>query len=352
VKTTLFLIVAMCLAVPLHAQETRPVRDKTGYCWQPAQLERFMEFLKQRAPKPPGDLPPLVAGISPHDDYLYAGRVYYPLFQRISAPEVVIFGVTHKKIRAQLGDPQNRLILDSHADWQGPYGKIRVSPLREHVKKNLDPQHYIVSDEAHRMEHSIEALLPFLQHARRDVQITPIMVTTMSFDTMDAVSKKLAEVVAAYMKDKKLEPGKDVLFLISADANHYGKDFNNYFFGKGVEALRKGRDYDRNLLDTCLQGTITHDKLKYLCEKLWAKDAQGANQLVWCGKYSIPFGLLTVRHVVERQSPDKHFVGKLLLYSDTMADGVLPVKDVGMGNTGPSNLDHWVSFFSAGYYLQ
>ena len=48
----------------------------------------------------------LVAGISPHDDYLYAGRVYYPLFKNLRTREAVIFGVTHGTVRKEIGDPQ------------------------------------------------------------------------------------------------------------------------------------------------------------------------------------------------------------------------------------------------------
>jgi AmmeMemoRadiSam system protein B len=351
-RTIVSAIVAVCLAVPLHAQETRPAKDQIGYCWNGTQLERFMDFLQARAPKPPDDLPRLIAGISPHDDYLYAGRVYWPLFQKISAPEVVIFGVTHRAIREKLGDPQGKLIFDSHADWQGPYGKIRVSRLRERLMKGLGPQYCMVSNDAHRLEHSIEGMLPFLQYGRRDVRITPIMVTAMPFDTMDAVSQRLAEVLAAYMKEKNLEPGKDIFFLISADANHYGKDFNNTAFGEGLQAHEKGTAYDRKLVDTYLQGTVSTRKLKDLAGQLWGKDFKGNGDTVWCGKYSIPFGLLTVSHLTERLSPNRRLTGRLLLYSDTYSEGVLPIEGTGMGVTNPSSLEHWVGFFSAGFYLQ
>ena len=47
-----------------------------------------------------------MAGISPHDDYLYAGRVYYPLFNKLRTREAVIFGVTHGAVRKEIGDPQ------------------------------------------------------------------------------------------------------------------------------------------------------------------------------------------------------------------------------------------------------
>lgn len=336
----------------IPAQETRPAKDYIGFCWKSSQLERFMSCLKSLAPQQSDDLPPLIAGISPHDDYLYAGRVYWPLFQKISAPEVVIFGVTHKAIREKLGDPQDKLIFDSHVDWQSPYGNVAVSHLREYVKEHLDPRYYLVSNEAHCLEHSIEGMLPFLQYARRDVRITPIMVTAMSFDTMDTVSKKLAEVMDAYLKAKSLEPGKDIFFLISADANHYGRDFENTYFGEGVPAHLQATAYDRKLVETYLQGTVSASKLQELSAQLWGKDFKGSGNTVWCGKYSIPFGLLTVHHLTKMRTQDKDLCGSLLQYSDSYSEGVLPLKDTGMGVTNVSNLEHWVGFFSAGFYLQ
>jgi AmmeMemoRadiSam system protein B len=337
---------------PLHAQETRPVRDRTGYCWDGATMDRVFKLLNARAPKPPKNLPPLVAGISPHADYRDAGLAYCPLFQKISAPEVVIFGVTHRQTRNKLGQPQDKLIFDTYAKWRGPYGEIRVSPLREHLQKRLGPKHCMVSNEAHRMDHSIEGLLPFVQHARKDVRITPILVTAMSFDTMDDVSAKLADALAAYMKENHLKPGKDIFFLISADANHYGKDFNNLHFGEGEEAHKKAVAHDRRLVKDYLEGLISTKKLKGLSKKLWGKHFKDYGDVVWCGQYSIPFGLLTVEHLTKKLSPGKHLNGRLFLYSDSYTDDQSPTDNTGLGRNKQSTLGHWVGYFSAGYYLQ
>ena len=81
------------------------MRDDVGFCWQRPQMRRLMDLLAARRPAgvPGRDL---VAGISPHDDYLYAGRVYYPLFRKLRTKEAVIFGVTHGTVRKEIGDPQ------------------------------------------------------------------------------------------------------------------------------------------------------------------------------------------------------------------------------------------------------
>jgi AmmeMemoRadiSam system protein B len=351
-RTAICSIIALCLVIPLHAQETRPAKDNVGYCWNGPQMERLMSFLRARAPKARGDLPPLVAGISPHADYRDAGRAYYPLFQKMSAREVVIFGVTHRAIRDKLGQPQDKLIFDSYDNWRGPYGEVAVSPLREYLQERLDQRCWMVNNEAHRMEHSIEALVPFLQYGRRDVRITPMMVTAMSFDTMDGLSAKVAEIVAAYMKENHLELGKDIFVLISADANHYGKDFNNVHFGEGLEAHTKATAHDRKLVDTYLQGPISSAKVKELSTQLWGKDFKSYGKVVWCGQYSIPFGLLTVNHLTQKLFPDRRLVGKPLLYGDSYSEGLLPAEDAGLGLNRPSSLGHWVGYFSAGFHLE
>ncbi|MBN1488349.1 MAG: AmmeMemoRadiSam system protein B [Phycisphaerae bacterium] len=347
----LALLALLCLPLPSQADEVRPFGDGAGYCGTAEDMDRFVGFLEKHAPKPPEDVPALVAGISPHDEYLRTGRVYYPLFQRFSAPEVVVFGVTHRKIREKLGQPEEKLIFDTHARWQGPYGPIQVSGLREHLRKSLDTRHVLVSDEAHRMEHSIEALLPFLQHYRRDVRITPIMVTAMPFDTMEALAKDVAEAIDAYMKENRLALGKDVFLLISSDSNHYGKDFNNLAFGEGEAAFRQGIAHDREIAETYLAGPISPEKLRGLTARLWGKDFRTQGDTVWCGKYSIPFGLLTVHHLVAARSPDGRLTGRLLVYGDTQTEGVLPVEGTALRPTTPSSLEHWVGFLSAGYYL-
>ncbi|MCP5046166.1 MAG: AmmeMemoRadiSam system protein B [bacterium] len=360
-KPHIIIIVILVCILPvcgLIARDVRPVRDDIGYCWDSRQLERFMDYLESTASTAStastdsADLPTLVAGISPHDDYLYAGRIYYPLYKKITAPEVVVFGVTHGTVRKKLGDPHNKVIFETYSHWKGPYKDIEVSGLREYLKKNLPAEMVMVSNEAHRLEHSIEGMLPFLQHVSRDVKITPIMITGMPFEKMDALSKKLASTLAVYIKEKGLKLGKDIFFLVSADANHYGPDFDNTVFGEGVKAHEKGTKLDKDITGTLLSGPVVSSNIKRLTRLLWGNDFKGYGDTLWCGKYSVPFGLLTVNHLVKKLFSKKQLTGNVLLYSDTYSEGVVPLKKPGFGITAPFSLKHWVGFFSAGYYLK
>lgn len=342
-------VAAMCV-MAIAAQETRPVRDDVGFCWNPVSMQKLMDYLQSQE-KESFEAEGLVAAISPHDDYLYAGRIYYPLFQILKANEVVIFGVTHSTVRNELEDFRNILILDSFAFWPGLKKPIGVSGLREYVKKNLDKTVFVTNNKAHGIEHSIEALLPFLQYFNPDIKITPIMVTPMPFARMEDVSSKLAVTIAAYMNEKHLAPGKDIFFLISSDGNHYGEDFTNSPFGEGEKAWVAARDLDKRLIRTYLTGVMESRKIAGLTEELWGETYLDYRNTYWCGKYSVPFGLLVVEKTMAL-TLNKKINGVLFRFSDTYSEGVLPIKKTGMGTTAPFSLRHWVSFFSIGYYIQ
>ncbi len=349
-KTAARLLAVGLSILTLTAQEMRPIRDDVGFCWNLKSMERLVGYLESQE-RESFEAEGLVAAVSPHDDYLYAGRVYYPLFKILRAKEVVIFGVTHGTVRNEINGLQNILILDGFKYWHGLKKPIAVSDLREYCKKRLDKTMFITNRRAHEIEHSIEALLPFLQYFNPEVRITPIMVTPMPFVRMEEVSAKLAEVVASYMNEKNLAAGKDIFFLISSDGNHYGKDFNNSPFGEGERAWEKALRFDQRLIRTYLTGDMNTGKIEGLTQELWGETYLDYRNTYWCGKYSIPFGLLAVEKIIEL-SANKKIYGRQFRFSDTYSEGVLPLKKTGMGTTAPFSLRHWVSFFSIGYYVR
>jgi AmmeMemoRadiSam system protein B len=342
------IVAGMCILV-LAAQDVRPIRDDVGFCWNPASMQRLIDYLESQE-KESFEVEGLVAAVSPHDDYLYAGRVYYPLFKILRAKEVVIFGVTHGTVRNEISGLQNILILDGFEYWPGLKEPIAISELRENLQDRLDKTVFITNNRAHEIEHSIEALLPFLQYFNPEIKITPIMVTPMPFARMEAVSAKLAEVIAGYMNEKHLAAGKDIFFLISSDGNHYGKDFDNLPYGEGEKAWVKALEFDQRLIRAYLTGVMDSRKIEGLTKELWGATYLDYRNTYWCGKYSIPFGLLTTEKVMDL-ALNKKIKGTLFRFSDTYSEGVLPLKKTGMGTTAPFSLRHWVSFFSIGYYV-
>jgi AmmeMemoRadiSam system protein B len=326
----------------LAAQEIRPVRDSIGYCWNTTQMEHLVRYLSANANNSKSTAMP-VAGISPHDDFLYAGPVYLPLFRLIKPKEVVIFGVTHSTVRKEIGDPHGILILDEHKRWQGCGREVAISPLNEVIKNNLDTQYYRINNKAQNLEHSIEAMIPWLQYFNPDVKITPIMVTIMPYERMEEVSEKLSEIFSEYIQKNRLIPGSDIFFLCSSDANHYGRDFNNIPFGEDDAAHTKGIEQDLKIAEDYLSGTVESKKIE--------KFTGVMKNLVWCGKFSVPFGLLTTQKTMHRAF-GKNIAGTILRYSDSYSDGVLPLKQTGMGTTAPFSLKHWVGYLSMGFWIK
>jgi AmmeMemoRadiSam system protein B len=333
----------------LCGQDVRSVKDDVGFCWQRQPMQRLMKYLSAQD-RQAVTVHNLVAGISPHDDYLYAGRVYYPLFKKLRTREVVIFGVTHGTVRKEIGDPHNILLLDEYRSWSGLSGEVGISPLREWIKSRLPKEDYAINNLAHALEHSIEAMVPFLQYFNPAIKITPIMVTAMPFERMDELSGRLAEVLAGYMKENNLQPGKDIFFLISADANHYGQDFNNIPFGEDDKAHQQGTAQDERFAQAAFAGPLNSKKIQDLTQALWGATYLDYGNTYWCGKYDIPFGLLTIVKTMEKAT-GRRLQGKIYRYSDSYSEGVIPLKKAGFGITAPFSLKHWVGYVSAGFYL-
>jgi AmmeMemoRadiSam system protein B len=312
-------------------------------------MQRLQEFLaaEPHAPQASGAL---WAAISPHDDYLYAGRIYYPLFSRLHCREVLIIGLTHGAVRREIGDPRGVVILDAYPAWRGMSGtEVAISPLREQLKRALPGPALLVSNKAHALEHSIEALVPWLQYYNPGIRITPVMVTAMADSRMDSLAEQLAAAVNDYLAGQKLQWGKDFAVLISSDANHYGVNFNNTPYGIDSSAHARAIAHDQELVHTWLTGELTAGKISALIAGITGADYHESMDVLWCGRYSIPFGLKLVEKLALRQRRPA-MQGHLLRYGDTYSDGVLPLTQTGMGLTAPFSLQHWVGFFSVGYY--
>ncbi len=335
-------IVIMILTLTIFSQDKRGVRDNIGFCWDLNDFTKIINYLEKHDKSNFNNLKDkrIFGGISPHDDFLYAGNVYYPLFKLLRAKEVVIFGVTHSTVRKNINDPKNIVIFDNFKKWTGIRKDVEISQLRESLKNKLSKKYFIVSNKAHKLEHSIEALIPFLQYYNPDIKITPIMITKMKYEKMKEISKEISNIIVNYIKKEKLTPGKDIIFLISSDGNHYGVDFNNYTFGKGLNGYKKAKEFDRYLIKKYLSNDLSINKI----EGFYNEVSIDNSKVLWCGKYSIPFGLTSIYYI--SKSLNINLKMKMLNYSDTFKNRVLCLKDVKCGITAPFSLEHWVSFVS------
>lgn len=290
-----------------------------------------------------------VGGVCPHDDHLYAARVYVPLTERITAPRVVLVGVFH---RARLWDLENHMVFDAFEAWHGPWGPVRVDPLRGELLEALPEEDVVVDNAMHEMEHSLEAIVPFLQHRNREVTIVPILAPYMTWDRLTVLSDRLADALAAALERHGWKLGKDVAIVISSDAVHYGEDFDYVPFGSDAVGYVRAEEHDRVLAGRYLVGPLASSKMQGLLHTLVDQTDVRRYRLPWCGRFSIPFGLEVLRKTAERTGGPVP-VGHLLRYGTSLSEAELPVsretRDAGLGYTASSNLHHWVGYASIGY---
>ncbi len=292
-----------------------------------------------------------IGGICPHDDHLYASRVYVHLSERITAPRVLLIGVFHRAIMWEL---QDRMVFDQFEAWHGPWNDIKIDPMREELVAALRPETFVVNNAMHCREHSLEAIIPFLQRGHPDRTVLPILVPHMGWDRVTELTDELADAIVTIMQENGWRLGTDIAVVVSSDAVHYGPDFNHAPFGTDTEAYDRAVARDLQLVDENLSGPLESAKLHRLLEKLVDPETL-EYRLPWCGRFSIPFGLELLRKVsiaTEGETP----YGSLLRSGTSLSEPELPVtsasRESGLGYTAPSNLHHWVGYAAVGYRLE
>lgn len=287
--------------------------------------------------------------ISPHDDYAYVGDLYPKVLNGIKAKTIILFGVAHK---ARNFDLENKLIFDSFDAWSEPYGNVKVSSLRNKLISKLPDSLYVVHNEMQSVEHSLEAIIPFLQHNNHDIEIIPILVPYMSYNKMQQIVKPLAKALKNIMIKKGLTWGKDLAIVISTDAVHYGDEDwggKNYApYGTDSVGLLQARNHEMEIINTCLVDELTQEKIQefinYTVQELDYKEYKWT----WCGRYSVPFGLLT-SFELEKEIKNVGLKGTLVGYANSIDHQSLKVNDLKMGTTAPANNHHWVGYAAVGY---
>ncbi len=329
--------------------DVRGQQDAIGFASRPDQMAKVWE-LSATPPFPErlGEIPsPGVAGvICPHDDYLYAGRVDRQTLPLVTARTVVLIGVFHKYRRFGAHDA---LVFDAYRAWRTPDGEARVSPLREELLAAMPNGEAVRDNAAHDSEHSLEALLFWLKHARPDVEFVPVIVPVMRFDRMSALAGHLGAALGEAAKRHRWQLGRDLAVVISSDAVHYGADFNYTPFGEGgVEPYVRACERDRALLDGPLSGPVTPAKAEQFFDACVNPEQPAEYRLTWCGRFAVPFGLLVLDRVTAYLGLPTP-VGHPLAYGTSVGGPELPVKALGMGATAPANLYHFVGYPSVAY---
>ncbi len=146
-----------------------------------------------------------VAAISPHAGYIYSGELAAKTLDSIVIPEtVIVIGPNHRGTGAP--------VALSTCPWILPFGTVLVNDELAgyilHYSSNITRD-----EEAHRLEHSLEVQIPFLQYRQKDLSIVPLVVSQISYPLCIEIAEALVNGIKAFKKD--------VLLVASTDMSHY-----------------------------------------------------------------------------------------------------------------------------------
>lgn len=357
---TIIIVLAIAVAISACSNSSQPVAarmpvDTIGfaqYRWQVDSVLRRIERLQQgklsAASEALEGSTPLRVAISPHDDYSYVGYLYPALLQHVKSDVVILFGVGHKARNFGL---EGRIVFGSYGKWKSPGGEVPVAVLQKSLQKNLPDDMQMVHDSMQTVEHSIEALIPFLEYYNPGVEIIPVIVPAMSFERMEAISEALARAVITTMDAAGLEWGSGWSIVITTDAVHYGNEDwggKNYDrFGVDSAGYMQAVAYEENIMNTMLTGGLSPEKIKSFSQCTVQDSDYHEYKWSWCGRYAVPLGLLTACRIAEME--EAPLTGIAAGYSTSITNSPIPVNDLGMGTTAPAKLTHWVGYAAVGY---
>ncbi len=149
---------------------------------------------------------PALLAVCPHAGYIYSGRVAGMVLSRVEMPRrVLVAGPNHRG----LGEP---VAVMGQGAWQTPLGRVELDArLAQELMTACD----LVREDAlaHRLEHSLEVQIPFLQTLRPDLLLTPLCLSSLSYAQCRQVGQGIAAAIRAV--------GEPVLMVASTDMTHY-----------------------------------------------------------------------------------------------------------------------------------
>ncbi|MCP4234248.1 MAG: AmmeMemoRadiSam system protein B [Aestuariibacter sp.] len=176
-------------------------------------LQAQVNALLEQSPQPADT--DAAALVVPHAGFIYSGAVAAQAYKTIASrtdtiERVVLIGPAH---RVYL----NGMAIPATQTFSTPLGDIPLDQDGLNQARRLTD--VVVSDKAHRQEHSLEVQLPFLQTVLGDFKLLPVVVGDCR-----------AESVAMLLDS--LWGGPETLVLISSDLSH----FHSYQQAREIDA--------------------------------------------------------------------------------------------------------------------
>ena len=144
--------------------------------------------------------------LAPHAGFMYSGDVAGSVYSRVEIPDtVILLGPNH----TGMGE---RIAISFNGSWIMPFGDLEVDAnLAKAILENLPIARE--SEDAHRLEHSLETQLPFLQYFRKQFKFVPICLMRLSLEECLMLAKAIVQAVRSC--------DRSVLIVASSDMTHY-----------------------------------------------------------------------------------------------------------------------------------
>ncbi len=184
----------------------RPAVAGLFYPAQPAVLlATVQELLAGQAAEPA----PAIAVIMPHAGYQYSGRTAGIALAGVAVPRCcIVLAPNH----TGAGVATHGGSVYAVGAFRTPLGDVAVD---ETLAAALLARCAFLEDDpgAHRAEHAVEVILPFLLARRPDVAVVPVVLAWSDWPRTHTLAEALAQTVR--------EAGEPVLLVASSDMNHY-----------------------------------------------------------------------------------------------------------------------------------
>lgn len=144
--------------------------------------------------------------VCPHAGYIFSGATTGKVLGRVVVPRrVALLGPSHQGV----GKP---VALMSRGQWKTPLGLVELDERLGDLLKKHGP--FIEEDEtAHKFEHSLEVIVPFLQRRQPDLLLSPICLMGIGAEDCLTVGGAIAGAIK--------ELGEPALIVASTDMSHY-----------------------------------------------------------------------------------------------------------------------------------
>ncbi|MDR3631273.1 MAG: AmmeMemoRadiSam system protein B [Desulfocapsaceae bacterium] len=171
----------------------------------PADPSELAREVRRLIGTPPADRQKALALICPHAGYMYSGGLAAETIRQVIIPEtVIILGPNHYG--------QGAAVALSTAVWKMPAGDVPIDmDMARAIMAALPAAKH--DETAHRLEHSLEVQIPFLQEMQNNLTIVPVVLSALSYPQCEEIAAALADCIQ--------QSGRDVLILASSDMTHY-----------------------------------------------------------------------------------------------------------------------------------